>query len=240
VCSSDLPIPAAALPVAAPPPAPPTWALKVTMALTGSVFVAFVLFHMAGNLKVYMGAEDFNHYAHWLRTLLNPLIPGSGFLWAFRALMAACLVLHVSCACLIWLRARRARGAHPRKFLLKRLGSRTMIWTGLWILCFLIFHILDLTLGRAVATSQFDLSDPYSNLVASMSRPPVAIFYGLTMALLALHISHGVWSVASDLGGTGKRLRAVVFALAGLVAVVIVAGNLSIPLAVQAGLIGAG
>jgi succinate dehydrogenase / fumarate reductase cytochrome b subunit len=210
------------------------------MAVTGSIFVAFLLFHLAGNLKVFLGAEDFNHYAEWLRTLLNPLIPGSGFLWAFRGVMVASLVLHVYSGTTIWLRARRARGVHARKFLLRRIGSRTMFWTGLIILCFIVFHILDLTMGKVVAAPGFDPGDPYSNLIHSFSRPPVAIFYGLTMALIAVHISHGIWSVVNDLGGTGKRLRNVVFAVAGLIALVVVCGNLAIPVAVQAGILTVG
>jgi succinate dehydrogenase / fumarate reductase cytochrome b subunit len=233
-------IPAAARPATSPPPFPQTWVLKVIMALTGSVFVAFLLFHLAGNLKVYIGAEDFNHYAEWLRHFLNPLIPGTGFLWAFRAVIGLSLVLHVYSGVTIWVRGRRARGGHPRKFILKRLTSRTMFWTGLINLCFIIFHILDLTVGRVVAASGFDPADAYSNLIHSFSRPPVAIFYGLTMALIAFHVSHGVWSVVNDLGGTGRRLRAVVFALAGLIAVVLAIGNLSIPIAVQAGLLTVG
>jgi succinate dehydrogenase / fumarate reductase cytochrome b subunit len=231
------PIPLAARPAATPAPFPPTWALKVIMALTGSLFVAFVLFHLAGNLKVYIGAEDFNHYAEWLRHLLNPLIPGSGFLWAFRAVMVGSLVLHVYSGITLWVRGRRSRGNHPRKFIARRLSSRTMFWTGLIVLCFIIFHILDLTMGKLVAADGFDPADPYSNLIHSFSRAPVAVFYGLTMALIAFHISHGIWSVINDLGGTGKRLRSVVFIVAGVVAVVVAIGNLSIPIAVQAGIL---
>jgi succinate dehydrogenase / fumarate reductase cytochrome b subunit len=210
------------------------------MAVTGSIFVAFILFHLAGNLKVYIGAEDFNHYAEWLRHLLNPLIPGSGFLWAFRAVMAISLVLHVYSGITLWVRARRARGAHARRFLVRRLGSRTMIWTGLIVLCFIVFHILDLTVGKIVAAPGFAPDDAYSNLIHSFERPAVALFYGLTMALIAVHISHGIWSVVNDLGGTGTRLRAVVFALAGAIAVVVAVANLSIPIAVQLGFLTVG
>jgi succinate dehydrogenase / fumarate reductase cytochrome b subunit len=210
------------------------------MAVTGSLFVMFIAFHLAGNLKVYLGAEDFNHYAHWLRTLLNPLIPGSGFLWAFRAVMALALVLHMISGVTLWIRARKSRGVHARKFLLKRIGARTMFWTGLIIACFIVFHILDLTLGQVVAASGFDLADPYSNLIHSFSRFPVALFYCLTMALIALHMSHGIWSVVNDLGGTGSLLRSIVFVLAGVIAVVIVLGNLSIPIAVQLGFLTVG
>jgi succinate dehydrogenase / fumarate reductase cytochrome b subunit len=210
--------------------------LKVIMAVTGSVFVAFLLFHMAGNLKVYIGAEDFDHYAEWLRHLLNPLVPGTAFLWLFRAALGLCLVLHVYSGATIWARARRARGGKARKLLANRISSRTMIYTGLILLCFIIFHLLDLTVGTpGVASDKFVEGSAYNNLIYSFDRPAVAFFYGLTMLLLGLHLSHGVWSVFNDFGATGHRLRSVGFIVAGLIAIVVVLGNLSIPIAVQIG-----
>jgi succinate dehydrogenase / fumarate reductase cytochrome b subunit len=206
------------------------------MAVTGATFAGFVLFHMAGNLKVYIGPKDFDHYAEWLRTLLNPLVPGQGVLWILRAVLLVFFIAHVYSGITIWYRARKARGPHGRKILAKRISSRTMVYTGLILCCFLVFHILDLTLGtKPVASAGFVHGSAYSNLVQSFERPAVAIFYGLTMLLLALHLSHGLWSVINDLGGTGKRLRAVWFIAAGLVALVVVIGNLSIPIAVQIG-----
>jgi succinate dehydrogenase / fumarate reductase cytochrome b subunit len=206
------------------------------MAVTGSVFVGFLLFHMAGNLKVYISAEDFDHYAEWLRGFLNPLIPGTGFLWLFRAALALCLVCHVYSGLTLWLRARRARGLHSRKLLANRISSRTMIYTGLVLLCFIVFHLLDLTTGtRPAASDKFVEGSAYANLVYSFDRPLVAGFYALTMLLLALHLSHGIWSLFNDFGATGNRLRSVGFIAAGIIALVVVLGNLSIPIAVQAG-----
>jgi succinate dehydrogenase / fumarate reductase cytochrome b subunit len=206
------------------------------MAVTGSTFVAFVLFHMAGNLKVYIGQSDFDHYAHWLRGLFNPLVPGQGVLWILRAVLALFLLAHVLSGITIWYRARRARGPHARKILPRRISARTMIWTGLILGCFIIFHLLDLTLGRQpFASTDFVEGSAYANLISSFQRTPVAFFYALTMLLLALHISHGIWSVINDLGGTGKRLRQIWFIIAGVIAAVVVIGNLSIPIAVQIG-----
>jgi succinate dehydrogenase / fumarate reductase cytochrome b subunit len=208
------------------------------MAVTGTVFVAFVVFHMAGNLKVYIGADDFDHYAAWLRTLLNPLLPGSTFLWLFRAVLAACLVAHVYSGITIWFRARRARGAHGRKLIGRRVSSRSMIWTGAILFCFIAFHIMDLTLGAEPAAADgFVHGSAYANLIGSFTRPGVAFFYALAMALLAFHLSHGVWSLINDFGGTSKRLRAVWFIAAGVVGIIVALGNLSIPIAVQAGLL---
>ena len=40
------------------------------------VLFGFVLVHMAGNLKVYLGAEAMNHYGEWLRTVLIGFVLG--------------------------------------------------------------------------------------------------------------------------------------------------------------------
>jgi succinate dehydrogenase / fumarate reductase cytochrome b subunit len=208
------------------------------MALTGSVFVAFVVFHMAGNLKVYLGEEPFNEYAHWLRSILNPLMHGDTVLWVLRVVLALCLVLHVYSGITVWVRARQARGRHGRKLnpTKHHLTGRTMIWTGLILLCFIIFHILDLTTGTApAATADYQPGSAYDNLIHSFERPAVAGFYILAMLMVALHLSHGLWSVINDLGGTAHRVRTLFLGLADLIALVVVLGNASIPIAVLAG-----
>jgi succinate dehydrogenase / fumarate reductase cytochrome b subunit len=204
------------------------------------VFVAFVLFHLAGNLKVYLGQEEFDGYALWLKHLFNPLFPGTAFLWLFRIALAAFLIIHVYSGLTIWVRARRARGPFARRGLgVHRISARTMIWTGLIVLCFIIFHLLDLTIGKGVESGHFSealdangLPNAYDNLVYSLQRPWVAAFYILTMLLLAIHVEHGVRTIVTDLGGTGRRLRATFAALAGVIVFLIVVGNLSIPIAI--------
>lgn len=230
-------VPAASRPATTRPPWPPSWLLKVVMAVTGVMFAGFLLFHMAGNLKVYLGPEEFNHYAEWLRTLLNPLMPGESFLWLFRVVMLTAFVAHIYAGTTLFVRGRRARGAHRRKALpARRWSARSMLMTGAIILCFVVFHLLDMTIGRtAASTDEFTKGDAYGNLVASFERPAVALFYGLTMLLIAVHLAHGLWSVVNDLGATGHRTRQVGLLLAGTVALVIALGNLTIPIAVQLG-----
>ena len=234
---SRTPVPAASRPATARPPRPSTWALKVTMALTGTILVGFVLFHMAGNLKVFLGAEEYNHYAHWLRTLFNPLLPGETFLWLFRIVLLTTFLAHMYAAGTLWARGRRARGKHRRSGMpAKRWSARSMILTGLIIISFVVFHLLDLTIGRTpAATDAFTAGDAYGNLIASLERPAVALFYGLTMLLIAIHVSHGVWSVINDLGATGRRTRNLGLLLAGVIAIAVAIGNMIIPLAIQAG-----
>ena len=163
----------------------PTWALKLTMAITGLIFGGFVLIHMIGNLKVFMPMHDghypIDQYGEFLREVGYPLIPHEGVLWIFRITLLASLILHVYGAFAITGRAHQSRGKFRRTNLMGGLNSftaRTMIVTGIVLLAFIIFHILDLTMGVAPAASDtFEHGAIYANLMASFSRWPVAIFY---------------------------------------------------------------
>lgn len=223
----------------------PTWALKLTMAVTGLIFGAFVLVHMIGNLKIFMpmhdGVHHIDEYGEFLRTVGEPLFPREGILWIFRITLLACLVLHVYGAFALVGRAHQSRGKFRRTNMMSNLQSyatRTMIVTGLVLLFFIFFHIADLTLGVAPAASaSFEHGAIYANLVASFSRWPVAIFYIVAMLVLFLHLSHGIWVATSDLGITGKRSRAIALFLAYLIPALVMVGNISIPLAIATGII---
>lgn len=233
------PIPAMARPATTKAPFPPNWALKVIMAVTGAIFVAFVVFHLAGNLKIFLGQESLNHYAEWLQQdILYPLIPHGWFVWIFRGVMLTCLILHVYAAAVVRARGSKARGKHKRQGLrgFENFQARNMLVTGLVLLFFLIFHLLDLTVGAAPAASgEFVRRDAYSNVINSFHRPAVSLFYILAMGTLFLHLAHGLWSVVNDLGATGHRLRAFVFAISGGLALLIMLGNIVIPVAVMFG-----
>lgn len=224
----------------------PSWAMKLTMAVTGIIFGLFVLVHMLGNLKVYMGAESFNTYADFLREFGYPLLPHESFLWIARIVLLVSLVLHVWCAFALTSRAHKSRGRFKRKKMVGGWNSftaRSMPVTGLVLLLFIIFHLLDLTLGVSPAAPEnfqgaVDGSHAaYQNLVESFSRPGVAIFYILAMVVLFLHLSHGIWTAASDLGITGHRWRQVMLWISYLLPAIIMIGNISIPLAVMFGLV---
>lgn len=219
-------------------PVVPTWAAKAVIAVTGLVFTAFVVVHMIGNLKVFSGATHFDDYAAWLRTLLEPLVPPQGVLWALRVVLVLCLVAHVWCAALLVRRSRASAGPHRRRTRPgpASFGARSMLITGVVLLLFIVFHILDMTTGTTPAAPEtFVAGSPYANVLASFSRPWVAAFYGVTMLLLAAHIAHGVRTAAGDLGVTGLRSRTGFTVVGGVASVAVLLGNASIPLAVQAG-----
>lgn len=214
------------------------------MAITGVAFALFVLVHMIGNLKVFTGPESFNEYAHWLRTVLQPFLPYEGLLWGLRAVLVVCLVAHVWAAALIWGRGRTSRGSHRRRGMwVRSFTARTMPVTGIVLLGFIVFHVLDLTTGTAgVASDSFrpattETAHAYENLVSSMQRPEVAVAYIVSMLALFLHLAHGLWSVVTDVGVTGHRLRAVSWLAAGLFALAVTLGNILIPILVWAGVL---
>ncbi|MGO3362222.1 MAG: succinate dehydrogenase cytochrome b subunit [Corynebacterium sp.] len=219
----------------------PTWAMKLTMAVTGLIFAAYVLVHMIGNLKVYSGADKFNDYAHFLREMGVPLLPHEGFLWIARAVLSISLILHVWCAFALKARSKQSRGQFKRTGKMGDFNTFTassMLGTGAVLLLFIIFHILDLTIGAAPAAADvFEHGEAYANLVASFDRPVVAIFYILCMIVLFLHLSHGIWTASSDLGITGHRTRQVVLWISYLLPAIVMIGNISIPLFVMLGVV---
>src|SRR5688572_28761560 len=87
--------------------------LKLLMAGTGLVLVLFLFAHMAGNLKIFVGAASFDHYAHWLRDIGTPVLPHTWYLWIQRGGLTVAVVGHIAAAVIL---ARRARLARPVRY----------------------------------------------------------------------------------------------------------------------------
>lgn len=213
---------------------------KVVMAITGLIGLGFVVGHMAGNLKLYAGEAQMNGYGEWLREILYPALPHSGALWITRVVVVGALLLHVHAATSLTMtnhRARPTRYQGGRNYKVADYAARTMRWSGVIVLAFILFHLADLTWGVNAANPDFVRGEPYHNVVASFSRWPVATFYIVANLLLGVHIFHGAWSLFQSLGLNNQRFNAWRrYAAAGL-AIVIVAGNVSFPIAVLVGVI---
>jgi succinate dehydrogenase / fumarate reductase, cytochrome b subunit len=213
--------------------------LKFVMALTGTVFLLYLVAHMLGNLKIFFGEQALNTYASWLREIGEPALPGEGMLWLIRVVLLAALVAHVVAATALALRARRAR---PVKYAHRRpvstsYASRTMRWGGVIILLFVIYHILDLTTGTVNPNGV--PGEVYDNVVADFSRWYVTLAYTVAMVALGFHVRHGVWSALQTLGRSSGPYQMRYKAIALVVAVILTAGFLAVPFAVQFGLVGA-
>jgi succinate dehydrogenase / fumarate reductase cytochrome b subunit len=216
-----------------------TIALKMLMAVSGLVFIAFVLAHMYGNLQAFAGHDAFNEYAEHLREIGEPMFPRSGLLWVLRVGLIASLVVHVACAVALWRRAGRARTV---KYVVKKnahstLSSRWMRWGGVALLLFVVWHLLNFTIGK-VNVSGGPTDDPYVLLVDSFETWWLTLIYLVAMLALGLHLHHGVWSAAQTLGLTNNvRARRNAKALGAIVAVVIAGGFSLVPIFVLAGVI---
>jgi succinate dehydrogenase / fumarate reductase cytochrome b subunit len=209
---------------------------KWVMAVTGVVLMGFVLAHMIGNLKLYLSKEEINLYGEALRNMPGPLLPRTVLLWSIRIVLILAFVFHIHAAIGLSLINRKARPAgdryqSKRDYVATDYASRTMRWTGIIILAFLAFHLMDLTWGNA--NNQFVRGDPYNNLVYSFRRVPVAIVYVLANAALAFHLYHGTWSIFQSMGINNPRYNAFRRRFAQGFAAVILLGNVSFPIAVQ-------
>jgi succinate dehydrogenase / fumarate reductase cytochrome b subunit len=212
---------------------------KIVMAATGVILVGFVVIHMVGNLKVYLGAEHFNAYARFLREVAEPLLGYSGALWGFRVVLLACVVLHVAAAYQLTRLNRAARpvgyaaGRRPASY-----AAWTMRWGGVVLLLFVVYHLLHFTLGSVgYGPGQFRHLDAYNNVVIGFRVWYVSLFYVAAMLALGLHLWHGTWSMFQTLGVIDPRWQRAVQAVGAVLAVVVVAGNVSVPLAVLTGLL---
>jgi succinate dehydrogenase / fumarate reductase cytochrome b subunit len=211
-----------------------TLGLKVVMALTGVVLFGFVVGHMVGNLQVYMGAEAINAYAVFLRAV------GHGAaLWIARAVLFVSVALHIWSAWRLTLinRAARPVGYRERAWRESTYASRTMRWSGVILVLFVVYHLLHFTFGPRAVQPDFVHGDVFHNFVTGFRNPLVSGFYVLAMLALGLHLYHGAWSFLQTLGLSHPRYNPLRHAFATLLTVIVVAGNISFPLAVMTGLI---
>ena len=216
-----------------------TVALKIVMAVSGLVFIGYVLAHMYGNLKAFAGHDAFNTYAEHLREFGEPLLPHEGFLWVMRVVLIVALVAHVASAVALW---RRAANARTVKYQVKKnqnssLSSRTMRWGGLALLLFIVWHLLNFTIGK-VNPSGGETDDPYNLMVDSFDVWWMTVIYLLAMLALGFHLHHGTFSAIQTLGFTNTASSRARAKQAGWVLAVVIAGGFSlVPLSVLAGII---
>lgn len=212
---------------------------KWAMALTGIALLGFIVFHLLGNLKVYFGPEEINEYGEALRDLGDHLVPRTHLLWILRFGLIAAFAIHVHAAFSLTIENRRKGGEvryqTQRDYLVANYASRTMIWSGIIVLLFILYHLADLTWG--ITNPDFIRGDIYHNMVASFSRVPVAGLYIVANVALGFHIYHGAWSMFQSIGANNPRFNQWRRWFAQAVAVTIVAGNVLFPIMVLVGVI---
>jgi succinate dehydrogenase / fumarate reductase cytochrome b subunit len=213
---------------------------KWVMAVSGFLLIVYLIAHLIGNLKAYLSPEEINSYGEALRDLGGHLVPRTSLLWLMRGGLFIAFALHVHAAYSLTYTNWKARGGayRDRDYAVANYASRTMRWTGTIVLLFLVFHLADLTWGASpAAVDAFTRGEVYSNLVLSMQRPVSAVIYAVANIALGFHLYHGTWSMFQSVGlnhpSFNRWRKYIAYSLTGF----IVLGNLSFPIAVQAGLL---
>ncbi len=218
---------------------------KILIALTGAGLVTFVVFHLIGNLKLFQGREAINHYADFLKHDLGVLI------WIARAGLLTIFVLHLTLAIRL---KQKALAARPIGYIHQRSAqaspaATTMIWTGVVIGAFVLFHLAHYTFawahdavgpdGRLV--NYLELKDAkgrhdvYAMMISGFSTWWIAVLYLLAQVLLFVHLSHGISSVVQTLGLLNRRFTPAVKAFGVCLAGAIFLGNAAIVIGVWRG-----
>ncbi|MBX9677651.1 MAG: succinate dehydrogenase cytochrome b subunit [Gemmataceae bacterium] len=211
---------------------------KMLVAVTGLMLTGFVLAHMIGNLKIFAGRTALNDYAAFLKSL-GPL------LWVARIGLLVVFALHIYLALKLKKRSLEARPINYayQNTMIASVSSRTMLWTGLAILAFTIFHLAHFTFGwvgpveangKMVGNHEPNDAemptrhDVYGMVIHGFRQPVVSILYIVAQMLLLMHLGHGIPSTFQSLGLNTPRTQRMIRAVGWLLALVIVAGNIGI------------
>jgi succinate dehydrogenase / fumarate reductase cytochrome b subunit len=195
---------------------------KLLMALTGLAFIGFLAAHLAGNLTIYGGKAAFNGYAEKLQSL-------GALLNVFRAGLITFALVHVLTGLYLFLQNRRARPVGYDAYASaggRTLSSRTMPYTGIVILAFVVYHLFHFTFVDKSATTVFDM------VAAAFNRPLIMLLYAALMVVVALHVRHGFWSAFQTLGINHPKWMPAVSAASIAAGVVVALGFGMLPLVV--------
>lgn len=210
---------------------------KTVMAVSGLIMLAYLVVHMLGNLKIFFGSDEFNGYAHWLRTLGEPFLHHEWALWIVRVVLVAAVVAHATAAYQL---SRRDIKARPDKYVHRKRGAsyatRTMRWGGVILGLFIVWHLLDLTTGT-VHPGGFEAGHPYQNVIDTFSTWYGNAVYIVAVLALGLHVRHGFWSAAQTLGAGSRTRDRALKTTANVLALVLTLGFVSVPVAVMTGVV---
>jgi succinate dehydrogenase / fumarate reductase cytochrome b subunit len=214
---------------------------KWVMGATGLMLLGFVLFHMFGNIKLYLGViehdsemvYDIDLYAEGLRDLATPIFPRTWLLWLLRFGLIGAFVFHIHAATTLTRLNMVSNRPYESKrdWLAANFASRSMRYTGYITLAYLIFHLADLTWGL-IPGYEWERGEVQANVVNSMSNPVVAVIYIVANVLLAIHIFHGAYSMFQSLGINSPQYNYLRRHVARALSVIILIGNVSFPVAV--------
>jgi succinate dehydrogenase / fumarate reductase cytochrome b subunit len=206
---------------------------KVVMAITGLILVGFLISHVVANLLVFQpGGTKLNAYSAFLRSTGEAL-------WVARAVLLISVILHIIAAVQLTLLDRAARpiGYVKQKTQAATIASRTIRLGGALIFVFIIYHLLHFTAGTV--HPDFVEGDVYHNVLTGFRDPVVVGFYVAALAMIGLHLYHGVWAGFRSLGVRPPGATPFRRPIATVLSVFIWLGFTIIPIAVYFGWVGA-
>ena len=168
------------------------------------ILAAYVILHALGNLKALQGPNSggeasIDEYAHFLRTVGGPAIPEEGVLWIIRLILIAALAIHVVGVMQLVKRNRAARPSKRPPVIERSLASRTMALSGVLLLAFIVFHILQFT-TLTIHPTPLAEGEIYANVYGAFQEWWIVAIYLIAVAFLFLHLRHALWSLLQTLG----------------------------------------
>jgi succinate dehydrogenase / fumarate reductase cytochrome b subunit len=176
------------------------------MAITGLGFIGFLAGHLAGNLTIYGGKDAFNSYAEHLHAL-GPLLTLA------EIVLLTFAVIHVAVGLYLFYQnytARPVRYAVNKAGGGRTIGSQTMPYTGILMLLFIVFHLLNFSFVDKTHTTIFEI------VKNAFSNPLYVITYVAAMIVVAVHVSHGFWSAFQTIGANHPKYMPII-QVAGIV-----------------------
>ena len=210
---------------------------KILMAISGQCMVLFVVVHLLGNSSIFTGPGGINAYAEHLHSL-----PGA-VLMALRLGMLTFVSVH------IWFGIQLTienRAANTQQYAVKAMqkttfASENMIWTGLLIMAFIVYHLLHFTMrvtpGVAVGVDSLGRFDVFSMVVNGFKNFFIAFIYAGAMVTLFLHLSHGIQSFFQTMGWSTDKTQPFITRAGTLAALALFLGYVAIPLTIFAGIL---
>ncbi|EQC43894.1 succinate dehydrogenase cytochrome b subunit [Bacteriovorax sp. Seq25_V] len=201
---------------------------KQVMGITGLMLCGFLLSHLAGNCLIYVGSDAFNKYAHALIT--NPLIYVAEFI------LASIFLTHIGLALKLTIENKAAR---PQNYYIKQktgrgatFASSTMPYTGIIILAFLVFHLINFKFGPVYTATVggVEMRDLYKTVVEYFISPVNVAWYIFCMIALGIHVSHGFWSAFQSIGFNHPKYNCLIKCASKAFGVLVTLGYSALPI----------
>lgn len=223
---------------------------KIVMAVTGVILVLYIVVHTAGNMLIYLGKDSINSYSAFLHSL-GPI------LWIVRIALVVALILHIYTSLILKFRNLDAK---PQKYAVRnyvkaKLTSRTMVWTGTMILCFVVYHLMHFTIRttnpghytaeffkpiHSVTDILVERLDVFRMIIMGFQNPVIAIVYMVGVIIVGFHLNHAIQSMFQTLGFNQKNYFSFIEKSGVAISIIITLCLISIPISILLGLVGGG